>query len=70
MSNLNYDRFFEKNTKAIVQGFSKNGVFRYEMKSNNFLSDCSSICTESAYQKLWSQRVYLYLKTMDLYVQF
>ena len=45
--------FLKKNTKAIVQGFSKNGVFRYETKSNSFLSDCSSIiCPESVYQKL------------------
>ena len=42
--------FFEKNTKAIVQGFSKNGVPRYETKLNRFLSECTSVCPESPYQ--------------------
>ncbi len=42
----------------------------YETKSESFLSDCASICPESAYQKFESQCVNLSLKTMDLYVLF
>ena len=41
--------FFEKNTKAIVQGFSKIGVLRWETKSHQFLSRHTFICPESTY---------------------
>ena len=59
---------FNTKTIHVAHGYFKHGVFRYVSKSNSFLSDCSSLCPESAYQK--SQRVYLYLNTMDLYVLF
>ena len=60
--------FFGKNTKAIVHGSFKFGVPRKETKLNSFLSGRTSICPEYTCQKLLSQCVYLYLKTMDLYM--
>ena len=36
---------------------------------NRFMSECMSICPETTHQKLMSQRVYLTLLTMDLYVK-
>ena len=62
---LRRNTIFEKNTKAIVHGFSEKWVFRYEKKSNSFLSGCTSIhvCPESTCQKFQSQRVYLSSKT-------
>ncbi len=38
------------------------------MESNRFTIECTSICSETAHQKLESQRPYLTLLTMDLYV--
>ena len=35
-----------------------------------FMLECMSICPETAHQKLESQRIYLTLLTMDLYVMF
>ncbi len=45
--------FLKKNTKAIhvVHGFSKNVGFRYDTKSNSFLSGYTSICPEATYPK-------------------
>ena len=38
------------------------------MESNRFILGCMSICPETSCQKIESQRVYLSIKTMDLYV--
>ncbi len=38
------------------------------MESNRFMLEYTSICPETIHQKLESQRVYLTLLTMDLYV--
>ncbi len=38
------------------------------MESNHFTLECTSICPETTHQKLESQRPYLTLLTMDLYV--
>ncbi len=40
------------------------------MESNRFMLECTSICPETTHQKLESQRVYLTLLTVDLYVIF
>ena len=39
------------------------------MESNQFMLGYVSICPETTYQKLESQRVHLTLLTMDLYVK-
>ncbi len=41
-------------------------MFIYPLKY--FVLGCPSICPETTCQKLESQRVYLSIKTMDLYV--
>ncbi len=67
MSILNFRPHFWKND----QGYSsKFGVSAFEIESNRFETECTSICPESTWQILESQRVYLYLITVDLYVQF
>ena len=38
------------------------------MKMNRFMLECTSICPETTHQKLESQRVYLTLLIMDLYM--
>ncbi len=38
------------------------------MELNHFMLECTSICPETTHQKLESQRVYLTLLTMDLFV--
>ncbi len=38
------------------------------MESNLFMLECTSLCPETRHQKFESQRVYLTLLTMDLYV--
>ena len=40
------------------------------MELNRFMLGYTSICPETTRQILESQRVYLFLKTMDLYVMF
>ena len=40
------------------------------MESNRFMSESTSICPETTHQKLESQRLYLTLLTMNLYVMF
>ncbi len=40
------------------------------MESNRFMLKCTSICPETTHQKLESQRVYLTLLIMNLYVIF
>ena len=40
------------------------------MELNHFTLECTSICLETTHQKLESQRAYLTLLTMDLYVIF
>ncbi len=60
---------FLKKLQGYSTRFFKNGVPRYETKKNRFLLGCTSICLETTWQKLESQRVYLSLKTTDLYVQ-
>ena len=61
--------FWKKNTKAIVQGFVKNGVLGKAIETNHFMLECASICPETTHQKLESKRVYLTLLTMNLYVK-
>ena len=39
------------------------------MELNRFMSECTSICPETTHQKLESQRVYLSLFTMELYMR-
>ncbi len=39
------------------------------MESNRFMLECTSICHETTHQKLESQRVYLTLLIMNLYVK-
>ena len=40
------------------------------MESNRFMLECASICPETSHTKLESQRLYLTLFTMNLYVIF
>ena len=40
------------------------------MELNRFMLECASICPETIHQKLESQRLYLTLLTMNLFVIF
>ncbi len=55
-----------KNNKVIVHGFVKNWCF--EVGNGIEPVYVPSICPETTWQKLESQRVYLSLKSMNLYM--